>query len=257
MGAHRQGAAVLSNHGHAVEFGSSSRSRVRLVNAEGETYTHISSRAGRLALFDGVVYLENLSQTHGLVYRRWGFGEANDTEIPAGLHGHAARRALGDGLWWVRNGKARTQTLQLQHPRNEDSCWLLFEVMSSGEPIPAPQGISTGTGDLAISPPVVHTRVELTPPHLTTIAHIFREFLSLRPCVSPRPLTDATLRNLTQRSFSQRRSEVRRVATDGGYPGTWVDEGMLAWFLNREHLTYRMLLAEPEAAGALGLVALG
>ncbi|MEV7769493.1 hypothetical protein [Microbacterium sp. NPDC086615] len=248
---------MLSSHGHAVEFGSSSRSRVRLVNAAGETYEHISSRAGRLALFDGVVYLENLSQNHGLVYRRWGFGEANDTEIPAGLVGHAARRALGDGLWWVRNGRAHTRTLQLRHPRDEDSCWLLVEVMSLGEPVRTPQGIPTGTGDLAILPPVVHARVELTAPHLTTIAHIFREFLSLRPCVSPRPLTDATLRNLTQRSFSQRRSEVRRMATNGGYPGRWVDEGMLAWFLNREHLTYRMLLTEPEAARTLGLLALG
>lgn len=220
-------------------FGAQATASIPLVGRDGRPPRHISRLMGRVGVARGEVQLENLSRSHGLVTRRWGHGAAADHELPARREGPVVQ-TLSTGLWWVRNGAQRTDSGTVRLPFDDETCWLLVQVVrADGDQAAWPDsGAVPGTimtGTLAAGPRPDEER-RLPPAAREALGLIFDEFLSFPPRVAPAPKSDRELRERHGRDFSQRRSEIRRFAIEAGYAGQHVDGELLAWLIAAEHL---------------------
>lgn len=233
-----------------VLFGAAPRAHGR-VQMQG-SLLFVSYAAGLVEVDAGEVYLRNTSTRHSLVYRSWGFGEANEMEIPPA----GARAWLAPGLWWVRNGTGHTSSGKTRRPQQSEVAWLLVQVFP-GAYLPAPARPPSARSTAPLTDSGELPTLSFKDAHLGALAHILEDFLTLRPRLSPAPHNDADLKRVTGTDWSQRRSEIRSMARDAGFRGNNVDETMLAWLLRAQYLTYDMLYASEMARTRLGLIALG
>lgn len=253
---HQWRGITVRSGGRAVSFGSSATmSDVKIVDAHGGAATHVSRRAGVLAVRGGQALVQNLSERHALVVRRWGYGDMGDVVLPAARESGSPRvQTLRDGLWWVRNGRSDTRSGAERAPTDAETCWLLVEVREGDAPVGvAPEGrrVTSPLNDL---PPPLGS-VSLTEAQLIAFAAIFGQFLASPPSVAPQALSDAELRSASGIDYSQRRSDIRRAAAAVGWVGT-VDAAMLAWMLTEKHIGYSTLARSEKVRAELGLIEL-